>query len=354
MKRIISILLCAALMLVLCACNNATTQQPSTADATPTPAPAEPTPETTPEAAPEGQLTPEDPITIGIIQLTEHAALDAAREGFVQALADNGYVDGDKIKIDFQNAQNDQSTLSTISDRFVSEEVDLVLAIATPAAQAVAGKTTEIPILATAVTDFVVAKLAESNEVPGGNVSGTTDMNPIEEQIDLLMQLVPEAKTVGLIYNSGEDNSILQAQLATEAIQARNMAVTEVTVTSTNDVQQAMQSLVTKCDAIYIPTDNTLASSMPIVEGVCAEAKKPVICGESSMVDAGGLATLSINYYNLGYQTGMMALRILVDGADVSTMPIESLTEMDLAFNTAVADAIGITIPEELLAKAAN
>ena len=263
-------------------------------------------------------------------------------------------MDGDKIKIDFQNAQNDQSTLSTISDRFVSEEVDLVLAIATPAAQAVAGKTTEIPILATAVTDFVVAKLAESNEVPGGNVSGTTDMNPIEEQIDLLMQLVPEAKTVGLIYNSGEDNSILQAQLATEAIQARGLTATEVTVTSTNDVQQAMQSLVTKCDAIYIPTDNTIASSMPIVEGVCTEAKKPVICGESSMVDAGGLATLSINYYNLGYQTGMMALRILVDGADVSTMPIESLTEMDLAFNTAVADAIGITIPEELLAKAAN
>ena len=163
MKRIISILLCAALMLVLCACNNATTHQPSTADATPTPAPAEPTPETTPEAAPEGQLTPEDPITIGIIQLTEHAALDAAREGFVQALADNGYVDGVKIKNDIQNAQNDQSTLSTISDWFVSEEVDLVLAIATPAAQAVAGKTTEIPILATAVTDFVVAKLAESN-----------------------------------------------------------------------------------------------------------------------------------------------------------------------------------------------
>ena len=123
------------------------------------------------------------------------------------------------------------------------------------------------------------------------------------------MQLVPEAKTVGLIYNSGEDNSILQAQLATEAIQARGLTATEVTVTSTNDVQQAMQSLVTKCDAIYIPTDNTIASSMPIVEGVCTEAKKPVICGESSMVDAGGLATLSINYYNLGYQTGMMALR---------------------------------------------
>lgn len=354
MKRIISILLAAVLMLSLAACNNAT-EQPSIADADATPTPAaEPAAETTPEATPAEQVTPEDTITIGIIQLTEHAALDLAREGFIQALADNGYVDGDKINIDFQNAQNDQSTLSTISDRFVSEEVDLVLAIATPAAQAIAGKTTEIPILATAVTDFVVAKLVESNEVPGGNVSGTTDMNPIEDQIDLLMQLVPEAKTVGLIYNSGEDNSVLQAELATAAIEARNLAVTEVTVTSTNDVQQAMQSLVTKCDAIYIPTDNTLASSMPIVEGVCAESKTPVICGESSMVEAGGLATLSINYYKLGYQTGLMALRILVDGADISTMPIETLEDMDLAFNLEVADTIGLTIPEELLAKAGN
>lgn len=354
MKRIISILLAAVLMLSLAACNNAA-QQPSTPDADATPAPAaEPTPEATPETTPEEQVTPEDAITIGIIQLTEHAALDLAREGFLQALADNGYVDGDKINIDFQNAQNDQSTLSTISDRFVSEEVDLVLAIATPAAQAIAGKTTEIPILATAVTDFVVAKLVESNEVPGGNVSGTTDMNPIEDQIDLLMQLVPEAKTIGLIYNSGEDNSVLQAQIATAAIEARNLAVTEVTVTSTNDVQQAMQSLVTKCDAIYIPTDNTLASSMPIVEGVCSESKTPVICGESSMVESGGLATLSINYYKLGYQTGLMALRILVDGADISTMPIETLEDMDLAFNLEVADSIGLTIPEELLAKAGN
>lgn len=354
MKRIISILLAAVLMLSLAACNNAA-RQPSTPDADATPAPTEETtPEATPEATPEEQVTPEDAITIGIIQLTEHAALDLAREGFLQALADNGYVDGDKINIDFQNAQNDQSTLSTISDRFVSEEVDLVLAIATPAAQAIAGKTTEIPILATAVTDFVVAKLVESNEVPGGNVSGTTDMNPIEDQIDLLMQLVPEAKTIGLIYNSGEDNSVLQAQIASAAIEARNLAVTEVTVTSTNDVQQAMQSLVTKCDAIYIPTDNTLASSMPIVEGVCSESKTPVICGESSMVESGGLATLSINYYKLGYQTGLMALRILVDGADISTMPIETLEDMDLAFNLEVADSIGLTIPEELLAKAGN
>jgi len=224
----------------------------------------------------------------------------------------------------------------------------LVLAIATPAAQTMAGKTTEIPILATAVTDYEVAKLVDSNTAPGGNVSGTTDMNPIKEQIDLLVKLAPEAKTIGCIYNGGEDNSVLQASIAKEAVEALGLAYTEVTVTSTNDVQQAMQTLVGKCEAIYIPTDNTLASSMPIVEGVAVEAGIPVVPGESGMTMAGGLASLAINYYNLGYQTGLMALRVLVDGEDISTMPIESLTEFDYIVNGANAEALGITVPEDL------
>lgn len=286
--------------------------------------------------------------TIGVIQLTSHAALDAAGEGFLAALADNGYIDGENITIDYQNAQNDQSNLSTISDRFVSANVDLVLAIATSAAQAIAGKTTTIPILATAVTDFVSAKLVDSNEVPGGNVSGTTDMNPIKEQIQLLIQLAPDCKTVGCIYNGGEDNSVLQAGIAKEAIEAAGLGFTEVTVTSTNDVQQAMQSLVGQCDAIYVPTDNTVASAMPIVADVANAALIPVICGESNMVDAGGLATLGVNYYNLGYQTGLMALRILADGEDISTMPVESQTDFDYVVNGEVAKLIGIAIPEEL------
>lgn len=285
---------------------------------------------------------------IGIVQYVDHVALDAAREGFIAALKDNGYVDGENIKIDLQNAQADQSNLSTISDRFVSNNVDLVLAIATPATQAIAGKTTDIPILGTAVTDYVSARLVDSNDAPGGNVTGTTDMNPIEEQIDLLVQLVPDAKTVGVLYTSSEDNSILQAKLAKEAIEAKGLKYVEVTVTNSNDVQQATQSIVDQCDAIYIPTDNVFASAMPVVHGVTAESKTPVICGESGMVNSGGLATLGINYYDLGYQTGLMGVKILKGEAEPATMPIEASTKFDFAINGTVAEEIGLKIPVEL------
>jgi putative ABC transport system substrate-binding protein len=286
--------------------------------------------------------------SIGIIQYVEHVALDSSREGFVNALKDNGYVEGQNITIDIQNAQADQSNLSTISDRFVSNKVDLVLGIATPAVQSIAGKTTEIPILGTAVTDYVAARLVNSNEAPGGNVSGTTDMNPIKEQIDLLVKLVPDAKTVGVLYTSSEDNSILQAKLAKEAIEALGLSYTEVTVTNSNDVQQATQSIVGKCDAIYIPTDNIFASAMPVVHGVTSQSKTPVICGESGMVQGGGLATLGINYYDLGYQTGLMAIKILKGEAKPATMPIEAASGFDFAINGTVADEIGLTIPEDL------
>ncbi|HEY8499101.1 MAG TPA: ABC transporter substrate-binding protein [Clostridia bacterium] len=292
--------------------------------------------------------TDREKYSIGIIQLVEHVALDSAREGFIDALKENGYVDGQNITIDFQNAQGDQSNLSTISDRFVSNKADLILGIATPAVQAIAGKTTEIPILGTAVTDYVVARLVDSNEAPGGNVSGTTDMNPVKEQIDLLVKLVPDAKTVGVLYNSSEDNSILQAGLAKEAIEALGLKYVEVTVTNSNEVQQATQSIVEKCDAIYIPTDNTFASSMPVVHGVTSQSKTPVICGESGMVESGGLATLGINYYDLGYQTGLMAIRILKGEAEPATMPIESASGFDFAINGKVAEEIGIEIPDDL------
>ena len=292
--------------------------------------------------------TGKEAYSIGIIQLVEHVALDSAREGFINALKDNGYVDGQNVTIDIQNAQGDQSNLSTISDRFVSNKVDLILGIATPAVQAIAGKTTEIPILGTAVTDYVVAKLVDSNEAPGGNVSGTTDMNPVKEQIDLLVKLVPDAKTVGVLYNSSEDNSILQAKMAKEAIEALGLSYVEVTVTNTNEVQQATQSIVERCDAIYIPTDNTIASTMPVVHGVTSQSKTPVICGESGMVRSGGLATLGINYYDLGYQTGLMAIRILKGEAEPATMPIESASGFDFAINGKVAEEIGIEIPDDL------
>lgn len=288
----------------------------------------------------------EDKPVIGIIQLMEHVALSAAREGFIQALNDNGYVDGENIVIDYQNGQGESSNLSTIAERFVGENVDLVLAIATPAALQIASKTETIPILGTAITDYVEARLVESNEKPGYNISGTSDMNPIADQIALLQELVPEAQTVGVLYTSSEPNSVLQAKIAREAIEALGMAYTEVTVTGTNDVQQAVQRIVGQCDAIYIPTDNTFASSMAMVYGVTAESKTPVICGEEGMCSVGGLATLGISYYDLGYQTGVMAIDVL-NGADISQMPVQFATGFEYYFNQTVADEIGFEIPEK-------
>ncbi len=283
---------------------------------------------------------------IGILQLVQHGALDAAAEGFIAALADNGYVNGETVKIDHQNAQGDTNNLSTISDMFVSNNVDLVLAIATPAVQAMAGKTATIPILGTAVTDYEIAKLVDSNDAPGGNVSGTSDMNPIDDQIALLCELAPGAKTIGLLYTSSEDNSILQAGIAKESIAARGLAAVEVTVNNSNDVQQAVQSIVGQCDAIYIPTDNTFASAMPVVYGVTAESKTPVVCGENNMVMSGGLASLGVDYYKLGYQTGLMAVKILKDGADIAAMPVEFPAELTPSINITVAEEIGVTIPD--------
>ena len=283
---------------------------------------------------------------IGIIKMMDHVALNQSEEGFVAALKDNGFVDGDNISITYQNGQGDNSNLSTIADKFVGDKVDLIFAIATPSAQAVAGKTTTIPIIATAVTDFTTSGLVESDEEPNTNVSGTNDMNPIEAQIDLMFELCPDVKTVGFLYNSSEDNSILQTDIAKEILEARGIAYVERTVSSTNDVQQAVTSLVTECDAIYAPTDNIIASSMATVNEVTVAAKVPVICGEAGMVNYGGFATLGINYYDIGYQAGEMAVKVL-NGEDISKMPVVSSTNYDYCINSDVATALGITIPDQ-------
>lgn len=286
-------------------------------------------------------------VKIGILQQLEHVALDNAREGFVKALEDNGYVDGENLVLDIQNAQSDQSNLSTMSDRLVNEKNDIILAIATGAAQSAAGKTKDIPILITAVTDPVDAGLAESMEKPNTNVSGTSDASPIKEQIELMLRLKPDTKVVGLMYTSSEDNSVLQINQVKAILDDMNLEYVEQTVTNSNDVQQAAQSIVKKCDAIYIPTDNVLASSMAIVGSEAVREKVPVICGESGMVMSGGLATLGIDYYNLGYQTGEMAIRIL-NGEDITTMQIETQKDYSYTINGDMADALGITIPAEL------
>lgn len=292
-----------------------------------------------------GAVAQEKLPVVGVVQLVEHPALDAAYQGFVDALKDQGF----NVTIDYQNAQASPDILAAIADRFVANKVDLILAIATPAALTMAGKTETIPILATAITDFVDAKLAQSNEKPGFNVSGTTDMNPIEDQIALLQKLVPQAKTVGMLYTGSEPNSVLQAKIATQAIEAAGMQVKEIKINNSNDVQQAITSLVDQVDVIYLPTDNTVASAMPIVGEVTMAKKIPVICGEAGMVSGGGTATLGISYYNLGWQTGLMAIDVLKNGADVSKMPIQSQNEFEYAFNLENAAAIGLVIPQELL-----
>ncbi|MBP1544882.1 MAG: ABC transporter substrate-binding protein [Oscillospiraceae bacterium] len=285
-------------------------------------------------------------LKIGISKMMTHDAMDRAEEGFKKALLDKGY-DDTKVEIDAQNGQGETANLNTIATQFVGDDVDLIFAIATPAAQAAQGQTTEIPIIGTAITDFQVAGLVNSNDAPGTNVSGTTDMNPVEEQIDLMMKLAPDTKVVGFLYNSSEDNSVLQTDIAKKYVESLGLTWTEKTVSNTNEVQQATTSIVNECDAIYIPTDNIFASSMTTVYEVCVEAKKPVICGESGMTMAGGLATLGLDYYNLGYQAGLMAVRVL-EGEDISKMPIEGASEFVYCINGDFAEAIGMTVPEDL------
>ena len=289
---------------------------------------------------------------IGVVQLVEHGALDAANKGFVDGLASKGYKDN--VKFDQQNAQADQSNLANIAQRFVSNKVDLICAIATPSAQTVANLTKDIPIVATAVTDYEEAKLVESNEKPGGNVTGTTDMNPIEQQVDLLLRFAPNAKAIGLIYCSSEVNSQKQADIMKAYTESKGIRVLEATVSTVNDIQQAAQSLVGKVDAIYVPTDNILASAMPTLASITIPAKLPVVAGADTMVKAGGIATVGIDYYKLGFQTGEMAADILSGKAKPADMPIQSQANMTITINEEYAKQIGMEIPQDIKEKAAK
>ncbi len=294
-----------------------------------------------------------DSVMIGGIQFMEHAALDRATEGFKTALSDNGYVEGKNLTFDLQNAQGDLSNCETIANKLINEGVSLIFANATPAAQAVAAKTTDIPVVITSVTDPESSGLVESNTAPGGNITGTSDLTPVQQQIDLLVQLLPEAETIAIMYTGSEDNSIFQAAIAKEAAEAAGLKTIEFTVTDSNSIQSVAQSMVGKVDAVYIPTDNLLAEGMANVASVCNANNLPVIVGESGMVENGGLASYGIDYYNLGYKTGEMAVKIL-KGADPASMPIEYLPteECELTINQTAADELGLTIPEDLLAKA--
>ena len=279
---------------------------------------------------------------IGVLQLVQHTALDAANDGFIAALDDAGIA----YEVDQQNASGDQSACQTVASKFANEKKDLILAIATPAAQAMVGAVEDTPVLITAVTDPAESGLVDTNEKPGANVTGTSDLTPVKEQIDLLKQLVPEAKTVGVLYCSAESNSKIQADMAKEAIAAAGMESKEYTVSSSNEIQTVVQSMVGAVDAVYAPTDNVIAAGMATVGMVAGDNNLPVICGEAGMVQNGGLATYGIDYYQLGYMTGQQAVKILTEGASPADMPIEYLPaeKCELTVNEETAQTLGIDV----------
>lgn len=288
---------------------------------------------------------------VGILQLVEHPALDAAREGFLEGLKAKGWEEGKNLVIQYQNAQNDQSNLQTMSNKLVNDKMDLILAIATPTAIALANETQEIPILITAVTDPVAANLVESMEKPNTNITGTTDMNPIEQQLQLALEIVPNIKTLGVIYNAGEVNSQVQVEILKEKAKAVGIEVKEATVAYSSEVMQGAQSLVGRVEAIYIPTDNTIMSAYGAVVQVAEENKVPLFTGEASALETGGIGTVGIDYFNLGKQTADMADRVL-NGSKPAEMPIEEQKDPQLIINKAGAERLGITIPDSVLGKA--
>lgn len=285
---------------------------------------------------------------IGICQQLEHQALDSATEGFQDALKEK--LGEENVEFDYQNAQGEQTNCASIATKFVNSDVDLIMANATTALQACSAATADIPIVGTSVTDYVAAGVVESNDAPGRNVTGTSDLAPVDKQIELMLELVPDAKKAGILYCSSEANSVFQADLAEEALKEANVEVERYTVADSNDIQQVVTKMTETCDVIYIPTDNTIANNMEGVKNITVPAKIPVICGEENMCGVGGLATLSISYYNIGYNAGLMAYEILVNGKNPSEMPIQYADEVTVKYNADVAAELGMEMPDDMVA----
>ena len=292
-------------------------------------------------------------VTVGVIQFMQHASLDEAYQGFVDGLAEAGYVEGENLKIDFQNASGEVSNCQQICDIFANSGIDLALAIATPAAQSAVNvfQETDIPVFFTAVTDAVGAGLVESNEAPGKNVTGTLDMPVIADQIAVIKDVLPEAKKIAILYTSSEANSEIQANEAKAAAEALGLEVVIQTSSSSNDIPQVIASVVGSVDAIYIPSDNAFASAMATVNQAAVENQIPVFCAVEAMIAEGGIATTAIDYYELGKQTAAMAVRVL-NGESASEIAVETQKDCALVVNKTFAESVGVTIPAEILENA--
>lgn len=286
---------------------------------------------------------------IGICQQLEHEALDQATQGFEDACEEK--FGKDNVTFDLQNGQGEQANCATITNSFVADNVDLILANATTALQCAAAATDSIPILGTSITDYATAlDISDWNGSTGMNISGTSDLAPIDQQEDMLVELVPDVKTVGILYCSAEPNSAYQAKLFEDALKEDGIEYKEYTAADSNEIQSVTTSAISECDALYIPTDNTMASNTEIINNICLPAKVPVVAGEQGICAGCGIATLSISYYDIGYKAGEMAYDILENGKDISAMKIETAPNVTKMYNPTICEELGIEVPDEYVA----
>ena len=322
MKKILAIALALVLCFGMVACSGSTTDSTATASKV---------------------------YKVGVVQLMQHVALDAATQGFQDALI--AQLGEGAVDFDVQNASGESVNCATIVNGFVSDNVDLIMANATPALQAAASATDKIPVLATSITDYATAlELTDFNGTIGTNVSGTCDLAPIDQQAEMLHDLFPDAKTVGLLYCSAEPNSVFQADMIETYLTGYGYEVSRYTFTDSNDVSAVSEAAAAACDVLYVPTDNTAATYTESIANKVLEAKTPLIAGEEGICSGCGVATLTIDYYDLGYQTGLMAAKILTGEADVSTMAIEYAPNVTKKYNAANCEQLGITVPEDYVA----
>lgn len=290
-------------------------------------------------------------VNIGITQIASHPALDASREGFLEALAEKGYKEGENLNIELQNAEGDIATAQLIATNFTSSKKDLIFAIATPAAQVAFNTTKDIPIIVTAVTDAKEAGLVQSNEKSGTNVAGTSDAVPIEQQVKLIRDLFKDAKTIGVLYNTSEVNSEIQVNDLKEAAKANGFEVVTKGITSVNDISQALDAILGSVDVLYTPADNLVASSMAIIAAQATDKKVPVVGAEEAHVQNGALITEGISYKKLGYEAGLMAVQVL-EGSNISELPVKKSEETQLVINEDTMNKLAITIDQSIMERA--
>ncbi len=338
MKKLFAIILTVAMMTSIVACGNTTNNEDNMV-----------TNDTTENMETEEEMVEEvveeDTVyKIGICQLVQHVALDAATEGFQAALTEKL---GDNVEFDLQNGQGDTATCSTIVNAFVSNDVDLIMANATPALQAASSATIDIPILGTSITEYGTAlDIADFDGVTGRNISGTSDLAPLDGQATMVAEWFPDVTNVGVLYCSAEANSAYQVNVIKAELEALGYTVSEYSFVDSNDIATVTTKAAQESDVIYIPTDNTAANNTSIIDNICRPAGVPIIAGEAGICAGCGVATLSISYYDIGYATGLMAYEILVNGADISTMPIEYAPQFTKLYNAVICEDLGLTVPE--------